>query len=150
MQLIKTSRNPAFEMVEVSQCVINDYEKLFAIDEKDLPKNVIKISKAVKIVYFPNGQVNLHYDYDGGKVTTVKLANSIYVDVSSVTLAEKVGISKDKEKDLKHLLQFCTNEGQQFGESFLNATFIKSEKNVKKEKLDVELPKKIKVAKVKM
>lgn len=25
----------------------------------------LKISKAVKIDYFPNGSINVHYDYDG-------------------------------------------------------------------------------------
>ena len=49
MDLIKHSRNPPFEMVDVSQFDMKDYEQLFAKDE-DLQKNTIKISKVVKIV----------------------------------------------------------------------------------------------------
>ena len=50
VDLIKHSRKPPFEIVNVSQFDMKDYEQLFAKDE-DLQKNTIKIAKVVKIVY---------------------------------------------------------------------------------------------------
>ena len=65
MHLINHSRNPPFEMVDVSQFDIKDYEQLFTKD-KDLQKNTIKINKVVKIVY----KVKLEADIKKKKINT--------------------------------------------------------------------------------
>ena len=136
VDLIKHLRNPPFEMVDVSQFDMKDYEQLFAKDE-DLQKNTIKIIKVVKIVCFPNGQVDLYYSYDGTP-KTVKLIKSVEIDLSKGSSASAVGVTKEKRKDFEHLLQFCSPSGQDFGKNFLSTTSIKIYENIKKEKVELK------------
>lgn len=54
--LIKSARDPPFEMLDATKCGVKNFENILIPDKQLLSK--IKISKVVKIVYFPNGYVD--------------------------------------------------------------------------------------------
>ena len=124
-------------MVDVLKCGMKDYEKIFESYEK-FQKNTIFISKVVKIIYFPNGKIDLFYRYDA-KPTTIKLTSSVNVDLSKALLAGAIGVTK--EKDYEHLLQSCSSTGQDFGQKFSNKTIEKTRITNKKEKVDTDVKK---------
>ena len=122
VELTRTPRTPLFKMVNAAICEVKDYESVFIPDEG---LNKIKISKVVKIVYFPNGQVDLYYSYTGSP-TSIKIGKAVLIDLSNALAAGVTGIAKEKETDYKNLLQYCTSSGQNFGNKFLKKTSIKS------------------------
>lgn len=75
IELIKTCRNTPFIMIDVSKEKIEDFEK-FA----DINKNVskIRISEAVKVEYFGNGQINVFYDYNEEPETFNVIKDSMF------------------------------------------------------------------------
>lgn len=142
--LIKNSRNPPFEMIDVLKLDIKDYDNLFTISTEQ--QNFIQISKVKKIIYHPNGEIDLFYSYKGPH-KTIRL-NSIesLENIDAVTSAKKLGISKEKFADYEKLVPYCTPNGQKFAKETLTSTFIKEKSQkekkgmVKKEKKEKKEP----------
>lgn len=146
VEIIKTSRDPPFEVIDANKCKVADFESHLKAD-KELQK--IKIRKVVKIVYFPNGQADLYYSYNE-KPTTIRLEKSIALEnLPNAPLASGVGVTKEKLKDVGNLLQFCTSAGQNYYKKFFETTTIKTKvtKEAKAEKKPIEKKKVNKEAK---
>ena len=129
VDLIRESRDPPFEMIDVSKLDIRDYESTLPIDS-ELKK--IQISKVKKIIYYPDGQIDYFNSYKGLHKTS-KINKTQSVDILlTATPAKTKGISKEKYDDFQKLLPYCTPEGQTYSRQILNSTFIKEE--IKQEK----------------
>ena len=139
VELIRTARNPPFEMIDATKIAVKNYESLLT-PNKDLKR--IKISQIVHIIYFPNGQVDVYYSYNG-EPTTINIKTSIGgEDLKKASLAGGVGVTAEKREDFKNLLKYCTSSGQDFGQKFLSTTSIKNklykEENINKKKMKKE------------
>lgn len=53
--------------------------------------------------YFPNGQVNVYYEYDGEPTSIFVRLNLSFDDLENTPLDDAIGFSKDTVKDLKLL-----------------------------------------------
>ena len=60
-QIIEKARNPPFTIIKKSEHEVNDFEVLIS-KKVTTPKN-IHIREAKKILYFPNSNVDVFYDY---------------------------------------------------------------------------------------
>lgn len=132
-ELIRGSRDPPFEMVDVSQLDIKDYETVLNISTEQ--QNLIQISKIKKIIYYPNGEICFFHSYTGaGKTIRLNSAEKLE-NFSTVSTAKKTGITKEKYSDYEKLLPYYTPNGQKFARDTLDSTFIKEKENkIKKEK----------------
>lgn len=130
--LIKDSRNPPFEMVDVLNLEMKDYEHLFAISPEQ--QNLIQISKVKKIIYHPNGEIDCFHIYKSPH-KTIKL-NSIdfLANVASLPTAKKTGISKEKYADYVKLIPYCSEEGQKCAKEILASTFVKQKEKKNKKR----------------
>ncbi|KAL1487701.1 hypothetical protein ABEB36_015608 [Hypothenemus hampei] len=112
LKIIRDSREPPFEIVKVKNGDVSDYDKL--LKNCKVPKG-LQISKAVKIDYFPNGEIVLHENYDGLK-KTLKIDKNIdfkgMLDIA--TPCNLLGLRKEKKKDVEGLLRFLTPNGTTF------------------------------------
>lgn len=124
VEIIKNSRCVPFEMVDITKCEMKDFEKVLVEDE-NLAKDSIKISKVVKCIYYPNGQVSLFYDYYG-EPTTIYLKNLVDKDLSKAPLAPAVGITEEKIKDFSNLLKYCSPKGQALRNQLLSTAIVKT------------------------
>lgn len=62
IDLIQNSRDPPFTMIDAAKCDVKDFESVLQKNKEVL---AIKISSVVKIDYFPNGEINVYYEYEG-------------------------------------------------------------------------------------
>jgi hypothetical protein len=121
------------EKIEVPENYIkllNDQKKFEVISEKvfDFEKFLIsfytknpklKISKTVRISYFPNGDICMHESYNENsqiRVNILKCDIEIIknLNFSDLSLIENIGINCNKEKDLKSLLKYLTPDNQTY------------------------------------
>ncbi|XP_051172632.1 uncharacterized protein LOC127288955 isoform X2 [Leptopilina boulardi] len=104
VELIKNARNTPIIMIDVAKQEIKDYEKLADVDKEI--RN-IKISKAIKIKYYGNGHIDVYYAYNEKPITYSIIKNSSCFEQLQNTIpdvARAVGISREKIKDVKKLL----------------------------------------------
>lgn len=88
-------------MVDVSKKNVVDYEKHV---DKTKELSQIKISNVVKISYYGNGTVDVYYSYSEKPVNFSIIKSSNFFDsleTTSPSLAESVGISKEKIADVE-------------------------------------------------
>ena len=137
IDLIQNSRDPPFTMIDALQCEVKDFDTILQKNKEILQ---IKISSVVKIDYFPNGEIYVHYEYQGVPSKVFLKLPFTFDDMENAPLATGVGISSEKVKDLKHLQSFLSLKGQIFYEKFFNSTTVRLPKavNVKTENLKKE------------
>ena len=122
IDLIENLRDPLFKMVDVSEIKVLDFESRFS-QSKDLKK--IKISKVVKIAYFPDGEIHAYYSYDQIEPTKLFInCDMKFESLENALLAEGVGISEEKLNDLKRLLRYLSPEMQDFYENLFKALLL--------------------------
>ena len=93
---------------------------------EDIRKKSFLISKTVKLVYFPNGNIQAHSEYVTGKVFEFYVDTNLSVkDLENAPLVEAQGITPEKEKDLRSLLRYLTPKGNAFFEYYLKSVQIK-------------------------
>jgi len=83
----------------------------------------LKISKAVKISYFTNGDISMRGTYSDKFENTVNILNCDIelvknIDMNKILCIENIGLNPNKEKDLLH----CLNISQQIIKIFILIT----------------------------
>ncbi|KAL1488627.1 hypothetical protein ABEB36_014430 [Hypothenemus hampei] len=124
IDLIKTAKSPPFIMVNQNNYQIKNFER--EIEKKfTIPKN-FQISKAVKIHYYPNGQIDVFTDYDDKFETFFFLTKVTFDSFDAALPTEILGISKEKVKDLQALLPYVSKNGQTYFSNFLKNVSLKN------------------------
>lgn len=104
-------------------------EKVFDFENFLIPyytKNPkLKISKTVKICYFPTGHIIMHESYCDTNQNKVNLLNCDIeviknLNLSELSIIKNIGINPNKEKDLKSLFQYLTIDNQKYYCKYLN------------------------------
>ena len=118
ISLVRDSRSNPFTFIGKEGYSVKDFETLIKQNVK-MPKE-FQISKAVKISYFPNGQVQVYNEYNGTPFeysieSTIKFDN-----LEKAPICETVGITKEKVKDLKSLMKYVSPQGQEFFRNYLS------------------------------
>ena len=122
IDLIENSRDPLFKMVDVSEIKVFYFESRFS-QSKDLKK--IKISKVLKIAYFPDGEIHAYNSYDQIELTKLFInCDMKFESLENALLAEGVGISEEKLNDPKRLLRYLSPEAQDFYENVFKALLL--------------------------
>jgi hypothetical protein len=127
---IERIENPK-EYVEL----LNDQKKFIVIEEKVydfenflMPyfnrNTKLKISKAVKISYFTNGDISMQETYSDKFENTVNILNCDIelvknIDMNKILCIENTGLNPNKEKDLLSLFKYLTAENQNFYTSYI-------------------------------
>lgn len=65
-KIIKEARNPPFTVIKASEIAVHDFET-FLPKEVNIPKK-LKINQANRIIYSPNGRVEMFENYCEGSV----------------------------------------------------------------------------------
>lgn len=117
IKLIENSRNPPFIMVKPEDFHLNDFETIIKKKSK-VPKK-LQISKAVRIVYAPNGRIDVYENYNGKPETHIIENTVTFEDLKLTPPPPAIGISEEKIKDLKSLIRYLRPEGKQFFEKLL-------------------------------
>lgn len=132
IEIIKSARNPPFTIINENDIVVKDFETLIP-KQVDVPKE-LRISEAVKIIYYPNGDVSVFNTYDG-EPTTYKISSKIkFDDLLATEMASMIGISKEKKDDVTALLKYLSPDGQSAIREFLNSCVEKEKKESKTKK----------------
>ena len=133
--LIKTSRNPPFKIIQDDEYDILDFEKSF----KTLPlqkQKEIKISQKKRLSYKPNGDVFTYNSYDHISIEH-KLT---LIDFDSIVKEKTnfIGVNKDKIENLKDLVRFLKSENRLLLLNYLDKVSVKEiQQNVVKKKNDL-------------
>ena len=108
IKLIENARSPPFKIVREADCLVQNFET-FLQSKIKIPKN-LQVSKAVRIQYFQNGQVNIYKKYnDYEKLQTHLIDSSItYDELCETPQADSIGISAGKIKDVRPLLRYLS------------------------------------------
>lgn len=122
VRMIKNSKKPNFIIVSEEDCTIKDYENI--LKNVNIPKQ-LQISKAVKIVYYPNGSVDVHSDYSGSFVTYQIEKDISFENLKSASLSIPVGLNPDKLKDIKSLYHYLSKKGKTFFNNYFAKVPIK-------------------------
>jgi hypothetical protein len=88
----------------------------------------LKISKAVKIEYFPDGSINMCEEYENNNSDPINLLNDKIDVIKNLTISddyicEKVDISEKKINDVLSLLEYVKPENRDFYKQYLNNNF---------------------------
>lgn len=127
INIIKRARNPPFTIVDNSQIEIKDFEA-FLKKKIKIPEE-IKISKAVKIDYYPNGSVNVYYSYHENPVSfSTDITTTLEEMKTQSGPTSPVGISSEKIEDVKSLLCYLTPKGKRFFSDIFSKTTLKTTK----------------------
>lgn len=111
IEMIKTSRDPPFIIVNQDEIEIKDFESML---NATIP-NELQISKLFKIVYFPNGHVNAFEKYDMNPVDYyIDCPVSLDSLIRNSIVTSPVGITAAKIEDVKSLLKYLSPVGKQF------------------------------------
>ena len=119
-QLIENARDPPFIIIKDSEIIVKDFETLIP-KKVDIPKN-LHIRDAVRLIYFPNGHVNVFNNYNeipNGHIISSAIE---FDDLLKAQLAVPIGISKEKVNDEKMLLRYLTPQRQNFSNNLLSKT----------------------------
>ena len=99
IELTKHSKNPNFE-AEIGKLDI-------------IPKDP-KITKALKIIYHPNGQVDLYENYDEAKKEFHIEVDLTFDYLKNARKNDFYGITKGKVKDMQALLPFVSPRAETY------------------------------------
>lgn len=102
VEIIKSARDPPFEVVNALKCNVKDFENQMVVEKK--VQEIIKIGSVVKIVYFPKGQVDLYHTYSG-EPTSIRMDKTFTIleNSSNAPLAKGIGITREKIKYVGNL-----------------------------------------------
>ncbi|KAJ8674060.1 hypothetical protein QAD02_005322 [Eretmocerus hayati] len=131
-KLVEEAREPPFTIVKDSDVHLIDFESM--IEEKcNIPKN-LHIRDAVKIPFFPNGEVQTFEDYDSQPTICQVIDHGITLDeLKSARPAPSIGISGEKLKDVRSLLRFVREENQIVLQKVLDESLVKKKKESSKD-----------------
>lgn len=145
IDMIKNSRSTPFTMVDKLEKKVKDFESFLTNKVKIPPE--IKISKAVKIQYFPNGFVNICEAYDQDPLSfSIELSTTFDEMKNQSVPTVPIEISPEKIADVTSLLQYLSPEAKTFYTDFFEKMKVKPKilrgtKNTKKSKKSNETDK---------
>lgn len=94
IRLIQTSRDPPFITLRESEYEVKNFEPILQKDTNNLSK--LQISKVVRLIYFPNGQINAYYDYNSEPVQHTVQLSITFDDLMRLSKPTKItGISEE-------------------------------------------------------
>jgi hypothetical protein len=84
----------------------------------------LKISKAVKIIYYPNGNISMCENYNENSDPICILDNDLTiiknVDISKISECNKVGIKESKKSDVLSILDYLKPQNKEFYVYYFN------------------------------
>ncbi|KAJ8664410.1 hypothetical protein QAD02_006072 [Eretmocerus hayati] len=130
-QLIQGAKTPPSIVIKNSENLVRYFEP--SIDKECVvPKNV-HIQESVKIVYFPNGTINVFHDYEALSRKFLIESSITIDDLLKTPLAPPVGISAEMGQGVMALLRYSDPEPAKSLAKFLDSVVIKK-KNLLRQK----------------
>lgn len=129
-KIIKSARKPPippFTIIRDSEITVHDFE-LHLPNEVNFPKSML-ISEAVKICYFPNGQINVFKSYTDNCLQYTLTTALEFDDLLKTRPAPPVGILTAKVNDVKSLLKHLSQEAQQSYNDLFESSCVKPPKS---------------------
>jgi hypothetical protein len=127
------------EIVEIPQKyidILNSIKKFTVLNEKvyDFESflkpyfkltNKLNISKAVKIEYFNDGNINISKTYDNSEqnlINLLKVEKNVILNLNcnDIPIAKRVGINVNKKNDVLSLTKYLSDENRDFYTNYFN------------------------------